>query len=86
MVLAVATSSDRLIEWLPGLVDSMRVDPRLGARNLDGAECREQNQLPTEPVRCIARLGDRLLTGVEESHNMNLPRSPASRVPECVDA
>jgi hypothetical protein len=30
-----------MIEWLPGLVDSMRVDPKLGARNLDGAEYRE---------------------------------------------
>lgn len=86
MVLAVATSSDRMIEWLPGLVDNMRVDPKLGARNFDGAEYREQNQLPTEPVSCIARLGDRLLSGVEESHNMNLPRSPVSRVHECVDA
>jgi hypothetical protein len=27
MVLAVATSSDRMIEWLPGLVDRLRVDP-----------------------------------------------------------
>ena len=52
-----------MIEWLPGLVDRMRLDPKLGARDLDGAGCQEQNQLPTEPISFIARLGEGGLLG-----------------------
>ena len=41
-------STDALSGYQAHLANQGCVDPKLGARDLDGAGCQEQNQLPTE--------------------------------------